>query len=91
MNIALDLANVLNMLFQYSGLSEKFYPLVLLEVIFLTKFSFDCDEFYSNFIDRHIKMLNIYKDHINQFYKIFSDIDTLVKFIRIKEVFWSNY
>ncbi|BBB22771.1 phosphoglycolate phosphatase [Abyssogena phaseoliformis symbiont OG214] len=87
-----DLAYALNTLLKYNGLSEKPYekikPLVALGGKALIKFGFDCDELHPDFIDRHQKILNIYKDNISQFSKTFSGIDALIKTIKTKEMFW---
>ncbi|BBB23908.1 phosphoglycolate phosphatase [Isorropodon fossajaponicum endosymbiont JTNG4] len=87
-----DLAYALNTVLKYSGLSEKPYekikPLVALGGKALIKFGFDCDEFHPDFIDRHQKILNIYKDNISQFSKTFSGIDALIKTIKTRQMFW---
>ncbi|QKQ23986.1 HAD-IA family hydrolase [Candidatus Ruthia endofausta] len=87
-----DLAYALNTLLKYSGLSEKSYekikPLVALGGKALIKFGFDCDELHPDFIDRHQKILNIYRDNISQFSKMFSGIDALIKTIKTKGMFF---
>ncbi len=89
---ALDLAYALNTVLKYSGLSEKPYekikPLVALGGKALIKFGFDCDEFHPDFIDRHQKILNIYKNNIGQFSKTFSGVDVLIKTIKTRQMFW---
>ncbi|ABL02244.1 HAD-superfamily hydrolase, subfamily IA, variant 1 [Candidatus Ruthia magnifica str. Cm (Calyptogena magnifica)] len=87
-----DLAYALNMLLKYNGLSKKPYekikPLITLGCKELIKFGFDCDEFHPDFIDRHQKILNIYKNNISQFSKTFSGIDAFIKTIKTRQMFW---
>ncbi len=87
-----DLAYALNTLLKCSGLSEKPYgkikPLVALGGKALIKFGFDCDESHPDFTDRHQKILNIYRDNINQFSKTFSGIDVLIKTIKTRQMFF---
>ncbi|RUM84439.1 MAG: phosphoglycolate phosphatase [Candidatus Thioglobus sp.] len=87
-----DLAYALNTLLLENGIDEKPYekikPLVAFGGKALVQFGFDCDESHPEFINRHQRILQIYTKNIDKFSKTFKGIDTLIKAIKQRGLFW---
>ena len=87
-----DLAYALNALLLENGLSKKPYekikPLVAFGGKALIQFGFDCDESHPEFTNRHLRILEIYTDNIDQFSKTFDGIDVLLKIIKERKMYW---
>ena len=87
-----DLAYALNSLLLENGIDEKPYekikPLVAFGGKALVQFGFDCDESHPEFINRHRRILQIYTKNIDKFSKTFKGIDTLIKAIKQRGLFW---